>query len=119
MATAVLLLLQAPPGVASLNERPDPAHSEEAPPVMAPGMPVTVISTVLYEPDTEYVMVAVPAAAPVTTPLDEPMVATPVLPLVQVPPADGSVSVTVAPWQTNANPAIGAGAPITVTVTVL
>ena len=64
-------------------------------------------------------MVAVPAATPVTTPLDDPIAATPVLLLIQWPPADGSLRVMVALWHTDAKPDIGAGTPATVTVMVV
>src|SRR5579872_552735 len=40
-------------------------------------------------------MVTVPAATPVTTPLDEPTVATPGLPLLHTPPGVASVNVMV------------------------
>ena len=42
-------------------------------------------------------MTAVPTPTPVTTPLDEPTVAIPVLPLLQVPPAVASERVTDKP----------------------
>jgi hypothetical protein len=44
-------------------------------------------------------MVAEPGETPVTVPVDEPMVATALLLLLQVPPEVASVNVVVAPWQ--------------------
>ena len=52
VATAVALLLHAPPAGASLKVSDDPAHTDDAPPVIVPGIPVTVTSTVLFEPET-------------------------------------------------------------------
>ena len=61
---------------------------------------------------------AVPRDTPVTIPVDGSMVATPVLPDVQVPPVTVSLSPDVAPRQTNGLPVITTGAVATVTVTV-
>ena len=52
VATAVALLLQAPPAGASLKVSVDPAHTDVAPPAIEPGIPVTVTSTVVFEPET-------------------------------------------------------------------
>ena len=57
-----------------------------------------------------------PAATPETTPEPEPTVATPVLPLVQLPPDGDELKVVVAPVQTVAVPLIVPGAVLTVTV---
>ena len=62
-------------------------------------------------------MTAVPAAIPVTTPVDTPTVAF-VLPLVHVPPVTGSLRLVVAPMQTVAVPVIGEGNAFTVTTFV-
>lgn len=59
---------------------------------------------------------AVPALLPVTTPELEPTVATPVLPLVHVPPDGVELNVVVEPVHTVAVPVIEVGAVFTVTV---
>ena len=64
-------------------------------------------------------MLAVPRAIPVMTPVELPTVATLVLLLVQIPPAEVLVNVVVELWQTATAPAIGAGVPATDTVNVL
>ena len=58
-------------------------------------------------------MVAVPAVTPVTTPVDEPIVAF-ALPLLHVPPVTRSLSVVVAPAHTLAVPAMAVGTGFTV-----
>jgi hypothetical protein len=60
-------------------------------------------------------MVHVPAAMPVTNPVDALTVAIAVLLLLQVPPAVASDKVLVPPTVVVATPAIGAGAGVTVT----
>jgi hypothetical protein len=87
-------------------------------PVMAAGTAITVIVAVAVTPYTTYVMVAVPAATPVTIPVDEPTVATPVLLLLQTPPGERLLSVVVLPAHTVDAPVTGAGEPDTVTVAV-
>jgi hypothetical protein len=59
---------------------------------------------------------AVPAVTPVTTPDDEPTVATPVAVLVQVPPLTVLVRVVVADVQTVAVPPMAAGDGVVVIV---
>jgi hypothetical protein len=91
MATAVLLLDHAPFGVPLLlNDADEPAHIDGAP-LITPA--VTVAFTVIDlevvnvpQPVTVYVIVAVPALTPVTTPLASTM-ATLELSLVHEPPA--------------------------------
>ena len=61
-------------------------------------------------------MVGVPVATPVTTPVPETIVASVVLPLVQVPPVVGSLNVVVAPAQTLVVPVIADGKGLTVMV---
>jgi hypothetical protein len=88
----------------------------DAVPVIAAGCVLTVTVAVEKQPpDNVYVITAVPALTPVTTPVDEPTVATPVLPLVQVPPDGDELSVVVDPVQTEAVPEIAPGAVATVT----
>lgn len=64
-------------------------------------------------------MVVTPAPTPVTTPVDEPMVATEVLLLLQVPPGVTSARVMVEPAQTAEGPVIVAGNGLTVSTAVL
>jgi hypothetical protein len=54
-------------------------------------------------------MSEVPGETPVTTPVAEPIVATAVLPLIHVPPAVVSLSVTVVPAQRKDVPKIAEG----------
>jgi hypothetical protein len=61
-------------------------------------------------------MMEVPDAAPVTIPDEDPIVATPVLPLVHVPPKDASYKFVVAPTHTVGTPVMMAGASFTVIV---
>ena len=61
-------------------------------------------------------MIAVPADAPVTIPVDEPMPATPVELLDQTPPEVESVSVIVPPIHMGTEPTTEAGPPITVSI---
>ena len=62
-------------------------------------------------------MTEVPGDTPVTTPLEEPIVATPVELLVHTPPVVASLSVVVFPAHTDAVPAIAAvGRTVTVAV---
>jgi hypothetical protein len=55
---------------------------------------------------------------PVTIPVDDPIVATPVLLLLQIPPMEASDSVVVKPVHTVVEPVIVAGAALTVTILV-
>ena len=64
-------------------------------------------------------MVTVPNDNPETIPVDEPMLATNGLLLVQEPPDMPSVKVVVVPKQTVEEPEIAAGAVTTVTVYVV
>jgi hypothetical protein len=63
-------------------------------------------------------MVVVPGDTPVTIPVDEPIVATPVVLLLQEPPPVLLVSVIVDPGHTVVGPTIGPAADITLTVVV-
>ncbi len=60
----------------------------------------------------------VPAATPVTVPLKEPIVPTPVLPLTHVPPGVTSVTFAVKPIQTEVAPPIAAADWFTVSTVV-
>ena len=59
-------------------------------------------------------MVGLPAETPVTTPVDEPTVASAVLLLLQVPPVVASLNVEELPAQTRPAPVIAAGVGLTV-----
>ena len=67
---------------------------------------------------TAYVIVVVPEVTPVTTPVDEPIVATPGALLDHEPPPVLLVSVMVDPGHTVPGPTIGPAADITLTVVV-
>jgi hypothetical protein len=62
-----------------------------------------------------YVIAAVPALTPTTTPSDDPIVALAVVLLVHVPPADELVKVVEAPLQTVVLPPMAGGNALTVT----
>ena len=79
-------------------------------PMIADGVGLTVtVVVVVQKPAIVYVMTVVPKVPPVTTPVAEPIVATPVLLLTHVPPLTASVRVMVAPTHTAVGPLIGAG----------
>ena len=64
-------------------------------------------------------MMVVPVETPVTIPVTEPMVATEVLVLLHVPPANPSLNVTTEPGHIDVVPVIGGTEPInTVLVTI-
>src|ERR1700722_15656701 len=91
VATAVLPLSHVPPVIPSDSVVATPAHRLVAP-VIAPGVGLTVRMAVRKPPPASvYVMVLVPADAPPATPEVNPMVATDVVPLTHVPPAEASV----------------------------
>lgn len=84
-----------------------PAQKDPPPVTLyATGVPVTATRRVAVQPvdGMVYDIVAVPAVSPFTTPEDEPMVATAVLLLVQLPPLVASLSVVVLPMQRLAVP---------------
>jgi hypothetical protein len=117
VATAVLLLLQVPPGVPSASGIVSPVHKEPLPVIALTGL--TVIVLVTLQPLIEYVTMAVPEPMPVTTPVLSPIVATGNGASDQVPPPTASLKVIVDPWHTLAGPLIAAGDGLTVTVTVV
>src|ERR1043166_4771101 len=99
VATPVLLLLQVPPPVPSLNVVVAPWQILVTP-VIGRGDGYTVTVMAAAQPVLRvYEMVEVPAATPVTIPVDEPIVATVVLLLVQIPPPVASLNVVVDPAQ--------------------
>ncbi len=87
---------------------------------MAYGSGLTVIVFALKQPVLiVYLITDVPALIPVTIPEDDPIVATPVLVLVQVPPIVVLLAVIDNPTQTLAGPVIVAGSGFTVTIVVV
>jgi hypothetical protein len=117
VATGVLPLLHIPPAVASDNVIVDPPSQTATVPEIAEGAGFTVITVIAAHPDGKvYMIVAVPPATPVTTPVPVPTIATAVLLLLHVPPPDASLSVVVKPGQTTVVPVIGETVAFTVTV---
>ena len=107
LAVSIRLLVQVPPGVRSVSAVVEPTHTPSVP-VIAGSDDVTVITTERVQPDGEvYITVEVPEATPLTTPVDDPTVATEVVLLLQVPPVVASVSVLVKPTHIDGVPVIG------------
>ncbi len=118
MAIPEVLLLQVPPLVVVLNIVDEPAQTAPIP-VIAAGDGITVITFVTMQPvPSEYVIVTVPAATPVTSPLVLLTVARAVLLLLHKPPVGLEASVIIAPVQTVPAPVIAVGAVLTFTVVV-
>jgi len=116
--------LHTPPVVASVSGVvAPPAHTVAVPAiaegVAGIGVTLTVnVEDVVPQPFVrEYVMVVVPAATVVSTPLVEPMVATTALLLLQVPPVISSDRLDASePMQTVAGPLIGSTLAVVVMV---
>lgn len=122
-ATPGLLVLQVPPGIASLSNDVDGdskvAEHNCVSPVIGSGTGFTVILLVTVQPPPKVkMMVAPPADTPVTTPVVLPTLAMPgvVLSHVLVPAA--SVRVMLLPTHTWVGPAMAGGIGLTVTVFV-
>ena len=113
VASVELLLLHVPPAALSEKVTLLPVHTLSGP-FIALGAVFTVTVVVMVQPvEVMYSIVEVPGTIPVTTPVDEPIVAVEMLLLVQVPPAVESVTVVVPPGQTILDPSIaGAAHPI-------
>jgi len=115
VACNVLLLLHVPPVVVLVNVVDAPRHTNVVPDITA-GSGFTVSCIVCKQPfDNVYVIVGIPAATPVTTPDEEPTVASAGLPLVHVPPNTEFSKDAVAPTHTFAVPVIVAGEMFTIT----
>ena len=119
VATDVLPLSQVPPPRSDKVELP-PGHKVNEP-VIAPGAGLTVMVFVAVQPVSGNVNVItdVPPAGltPVTTPVPDIIVATPVLPLTHVPVPEGSLSAKTPPGQIpEVPPDIADGSGLTVTV---
>lgn len=105
VATDELLLLHEPPGVAVERVVVLPWHTVSVPVIGVKGL--TVMIAVATQPaGVTYCISTGPPDNPVTTPVDE-IVATAVLPLLQVPPGEALLSVIVYPWHTLVEPVIG------------
>lgn len=118
VAILVLLQVQTPPVGEELNVDEDPVHMAKTP-VIAAGCVFTVTTLVAKQPPLKvYVIVAVPAAAPVTTPDVELTLAVPDALLVHTPPVGEEDKVVVDPTQTVAVPDIAPGVVFTVTTAV-
>ncbi len=119
VATPVLLLDHTPPGVPSVSVIVAATHTDDKP-VMTVGSGLTTSVAVMMQVDPMvYVIIAVPAVTPVAIPVVEPMVATPRLLLLHVPPGVGSPKAVVSPTHTLSVPVIGNGNGLTVTVAVI
>lgn len=111
------LLVQLPPGVASLNDA-EPFTQSGVVPNMEVGIGVTTIAVDAAVPQPLlYDIVMLPPATPVTKPVlsTEPMVLSVLL---QLPPGDVSLSCVVDPWHTVVVPLMLAGVGSTVTANV-
>ena len=119
-AVAIVLspLVHVPPP-ASLNAIVAPVQTFVAPEIDA-GDESTVKTRDTKQPvDNWYVITDVPLVIPFTSPLDDPIVTTPVLLLVQVPPVFASLSVVADPEHTAELPVMETGNGLTVTTAVV
>jgi hypothetical protein len=107
-----LLLLHVPPVELLAHAVVAPAHTV-LPPLIAPGAAYTERIVVTEQPDTAYVIVAVPVAIAETTPVLL-TVATAVLLLLHVPPEVVFVRAVVLPAQTDVVPPMAEGVALTV-----
>ena len=104
VASPELLLVHMPPLVPSVRGMVAPIQTEVVP-VIAAGDALTVIGVIaLHPPLMVYVILAVPAETPVTTPVPDITVAIAVLPLLHAPPDVVLLNVVVKPVQTVAIP---------------
>lgn len=114
------LMLHVPPGVGSVTVSVEPTQTVPVPTLIGAGSALTVnTDDVKQPPGSVYVIVVVPSAKVVTTPVEALMVATVVLLLVHVPPPDVCVSVAVLPRHALSVPSIAGGALFTVTTVVV
>jgi len=117
IATEVLLLVHVPPDTEDVSVALVPRHNVVLP-LMLPPVELTVTTARVEHPQlaTVYVIVAVPPDTPLTTPDEEPTVATDVLLLLHVPPPLALLSAVVAPGHTVSVPVIAAGVDFTVII---
>ena len=100
-----LLLIHTPPLMLLVSVVVAPEHILVAPLIGADAF--TVITAVAAQPaGVRYVIVTLPPAIPDNTPVAEPIVATPVLLLLQVPPPIPLIRAVVAPTHTLLAPVI-------------
>ena len=116
LATPALLLVQIPPATISLSVIVCIWHTVPGP-LNGDGVVLTVTVVVTTQP-SEYVMVAVPGATPVTNPETGLTTATKVLPLVQTPPDVPSLNVSFWPTHNAPAPVIVDGSGFTVIIVV-
>jgi hypothetical protein len=106
VASALLLLVQLPPGTDALKVVRKPVHTLGVPDTA--GCRLTVIGVVAgIQNPKEYVITGLPAETPVTIPEELPTVAKPTLLLDHEPPAVGLANVIVAKGQTLVRPVFG------------
>jgi hypothetical protein len=126
VATAILLLLHTPEGVALVSVEVAPSQKESVPPIAATVVGMLTVTTLVAAAAPHalvmvYDIVAVPFEMPVTIPVAAPIVATAGVVLLHTPPVDAELSVSGVPVQTMLLPLIAegvAGAAITVTTAV-
>ena len=120
VAISELLRLHVPPAVASVSVVVVPPQRESVP-LIADGNGLTVtIADMLQPVPIVYVICAVPATPPVTTPVLKTTLAVPDPGLLlQVPPPGVSLRVVVKPEHTLSVPDMAAGTVLTVTTAVL
>ena len=118
VAIVVPPLLQVPPPIELCSAVVPPGQTLGVPVIGATGLTV-IVAVTAHPPGEVYLITEVPAVNPLTTPVDSPIVATVVLPLVHVPPPVASLRVMVLPWQTDVGPEIAGTAGRTVAVVVI
>jgi len=120
VAMPVAMLLQLPLPETSVKVAEVPIHTGEFPIMVAGNAFTETIVTAVHPVEVRVkVIMAVPEATPVTIPVEEPIAATPVALLFQVPLPDGSVKVEVDAWHKVVAPVMANGKEFTVTVVVL
>ena len=118
VATAVLLLVHAPPPDVELKLVFDPEQTFNDPVIVA-GLAFTVTGVLVRQPvPNTYVIVDMPGLAPVTTPVVPFILALPLL-LLHVPPAGPEFNAVVRPTHTFVVPVIVAGLIFTVAIFVV
>lgn len=117
VAMVASLLIHVPPVIADDNVAIEPVQIVVAP--VIEGIALTVIMLVVVQPaGVVYVIIEVPAVMPAIMPLPDPAVATPVVPLLQVPPGNVADRVVPMPAHIVMTPVSAPGAGLTDTVRV-
>lgn len=118
VATDTMLLLQVPPGVASLKVIRLPKQADGEPDIgFGCGSTVTTVPVAQPVPKV-YDTIVVPGAMPATVPVLAPIVPIAAVLLLQVPPAVLLPRVVVWPWHTSGMPLIVPGTALIVIVVV-